>query len=68
MMFVGVRAPCVLRLSRQDRREREREREFDFAELFYMLLWSRHLAAIRSTILKAKDVNLKGGPRKIRGL
>ena len=38
-------------------REREREREnFDFVAPFYILLWSRHLAAIRGTILETRDV------------
>ena len=36
--------------------KRERERQFDFASSFYMLLWSRHLVAIRSTIWKARVV------------
>ena len=32
-------------------------RSFDFAVLFIMLLWSRHLAAIRSIILESKGCN-----------
>ena len=33
------------------------EREFDFASpFFYILLWSHHLVAIRSTVCPARDV------------
>ena len=43
---------CVLLVCRGRTEER-----FDFGgRFFYKLLWSRHLAAIRSTVWKAKDV------------
>ena len=55
---------CVLLVveARAEReREREKEREsFDFATRFIILLWSRHLVAIRRTNLERKRCNLYG--------
>ena len=38
-------------------RRDEESGSFDFAALFIILLWSRHLVAIRSTILRSKRYN-----------
>ena len=49
------RETCVLFVedgTERDMRKDGTEREMEF----YMLLWSRHLAAVRNTIWKARDV------------
>ena len=43
---------CAFCLTRQERRE-----SFNFTVNLKILLWSRHLAAIRSTILKSNGCN-----------